>query len=127
MRKQFKFYRLTQDLKNPEHDKRHHYGAQAIPMFRAGAMFRAGINEEHEYADSVLVLLDEGKTVYLGPKGIDLFMKHCEEGQPQTVDEAMLVADLGVNCCDILLRRLYKDGVVTLDQIMAAARSAFDE
>jgi hypothetical protein len=117
--------RTTSVLKNPSYDGRARYGDKAIKHYAAGTMFEVRRSERYDFINGARVLLPDGKHLWVStPEVAQLFEQHSEPAAPRTVFEVMFACDLPTNCSDDVLCQLFKDSVITLEQIRNAAQAA---
>lgn len=117
-------YRLNRAVQNPDHDRRFRYRSESIAEFPAGTMLR--VYQADDGYRSIVALMGHGEA-HTNPSVHRALMEAAEEAAPRTVREAMFSLDVPEYFAMDVLSVLMREGSVSIDQIMAASKTAYEE
>jgi len=122
--------RLSRDVSNPQHDRRHRHGIKSIPVFKAGTVF--------EFQPEFTVTRDDGRlrvevakawmpglTCVYNPEAL---IEASEPCAPKTFREVCIEA--GFSNADAFavdaIEAMITDGVITIEQARKYVRAQLD-
>jgi hypothetical protein len=116
---------LTQDVKNPNFDRRRKYGPDARESFPAGTVFDYRAPQPDVSTLGTVFLKGGGNLSGLAEE----FFKNSQPHMPATFADLMM--DMGFSHADVfsvdVLEKLISTGAVSLDMVRKAAQAVLDE
>lgn len=120
-----KYYRLTQDVPNTQHDKRHKHGIKSVPTFKAGSLIR---EREESYGTQYDIKLRYWQNLVYQKK--HTFIQYLEpvplEGMSLKEAAAMEWVDYST-FCEVVVETLVKEGKLTPVDALATFQRSDDE
>jgi hypothetical protein len=123
-----KLVRLTRVVPNPSYNRRYQIGLEAVKEFASGEPFTVRTPRQPAYTDEVIVsrVTDRDRPRRLPRYIADLVIASSTEAKPDTLRELLAYSDVidYRNSGFEVLKKAYKQGLLTADQIIALARGS---
>ena len=118
--------RLTRVVPNPSYNRRYQIGLEAVKEFANGEPFTVRSPSRPAYRGEVIVsrVTDRDRPRRLPRDIADLIIASSTEARPDTLSELLAYADVidYRNSGFEVLKRAYKQGLLTAEQIIAFAK-----
>jgi hypothetical protein len=115
------FRRLTCDVKNPDHDGRKHYGADAVKILKEGTALYEFTRKPDEKFSVGTLFWSNSNSVYTTKGFGEALLANSVVCQPETWRERVRFATGSSTHTDSIIDQLVASGVVTPEQVAQAA------